>query len=259
VTGRPRRIIRVAALGALLVVATAACRLDITATTSVGADGSGHFSLGFVVDKELADLARNAGQDTLSTLCDVASDLSARGWDVNRSTAGGGLRLELGRDFSGPEDLERALGELARCLSLKGGSGGRFFDLKVKRSSSLLRTTTAVEGSVDLTAAGLLSSSGFDASTRKQLQGFIEQTGNQFFQFSLGAKLPGGVSGTEGDPTSVDGGEVTWRPQLGRKLTFRASSSSYSPASFGILGGGLAGIAVIVAVAVVRRRAAAPS
>jgi hypothetical protein len=248
------RFARAIAAGALLLIATSACQLDITANTRVQRDGSGRFELKFVVDKELADLARNAGGDSFSSLCDVAQELSGRGWAVKRSTAGGGLRLELSRDFTGPADLDRALGDLGRCLSLKSGSGPGFFDLRVRRSSSFFRTTTAVEGSVDLTGPGLLGSSGLDEATKRQLQSFIEQTGGQFFRFVLGAKLPGRVGSTEGDPTEVTGGEVTWTPQLGRRVSFRATSSSYTVLAFGLLGAGVAFIATLVTLAVVRRR-----
>jgi hypothetical protein len=243
-----RRLARALALGALLIVATSACQLDISATTSVNRDGSGRFALRFVVDKELSDLARNTGQDTLRTLCDVSEDLSARGWSVNRSTAGGGLTLELERAFSSPDDL------LSTCLSLKPGAGTRFFDIHVRHSSSFLKTSTTVSGSVDLTGAGLLAQSNFDDATKKQLQSFIEQTGNQFFSFALGARLPGGVSATEGGAV-VKGGAVSWSPQLGKKLSFEASSSSYTPTTLGILIGAIAGVAGIVAVTVIRRRA----
>jgi hypothetical protein len=238
------------------VVASTACRLDMSATATLNADGSGRFALRFVVDKELADLARNAGQDTFTSLCNTAQELSAKGWTVDRSNPEGGLVLSLERRFSGPADLHGALGDLSRCLSARPGSNARFFELKVGRSRSILRRSTSVQGSIDLTGAGLLADSGLDDATKKQLQTFIEQSGNQFFKFKLTARMPGGVSRTEGEPVEVNGGGVTWSPQLGKKLEFRATASSNSPAAFAVIAGpiALAVAAVVVALARKRRR-----
>lgn len=254
------RWIRACVLAAVLVVATSACRLDVTVATTIEKNGSGRFALRFDVDRELAALARSAGRDTLESLCTVANELGRTGWTVNRSTAGGRLVLQLDRRFSGPDDLARALDDLGRCLSTTSGSTGRFFSLTTERSSSFLKAATSVEGKVDLSPAGLLAQSGLSADDRRRLQAFFGSGGSEFFGFLVSATLPGRVSSSAGDPRDVQGRTVTWKPRLGTVMTFRAASSAYKPAGAAAVGVPALLVVAIVVAAVVRRkrRARAP-
>jgi len=244
-------------LAACLVVVTTACQFTITSTVRVNRDGSGRFSLRFVVDKELSDLARNSGQDTFSSLCDIRQELSRKGWTVNRSTEGGGLDVAVERPFTGPGDLQTAIDDLARCLSVGTGPNNAFFRLSLERSSDFLKTGTTLQGSINLTSTVLLAQTNISDDTKRQLQTFIAQTGNQFFKFTLTAELAGRVSSTEGEPSEVKGGTVTWSPQLGKTLTVRASASAYNPAALGLIGVPLVLLVGFAIWWIIRRRGAA--
>ena len=256
----PRRPARAAALIACLVASTSACQLSIKISTTVDHSGAGRFSLQFFVDKELMDLARGSGQgSTFETLCNIPRELEQKGWTVQRSTQGGGLTIALERSFSTPAQLDTALGDLRACLSERSRSSAPFFEMKVRRSSSLIRTTTSVEGTVDLTSSGLLAQANLSDATRRQLQNFIEQSGNQFFSLTLATQLPGSVSSTTGNPKDVRGGTVEWSPQLGESLSYRAASSAYNVIVLALIGAPLLLLLGFAIWRLARRRSEPPS
>jgi len=148
---------------------------------------------------------------------------------------------------------------LRRCLSQRTGSAASFFDMKLHRSSSLLRSSTSIEGRVDLTSRGLLAQSDLSAATQRQLQNFIEQTGNQFFTMTLTVALPGKVTSTGGEPTESGNGTIVWSPQLGEALSYRAASSAYNLLVLAGIGVPLLLLAGFAAWRVARRRPSTPS
>lgn len=247
------RSVRAIAIGCALVLGTAACQINVHLSTSVERDGSGLFSLRFVIDKELVDLARNSGEDPFEALNTFPEELTKTGWRFTRSTEGGGLAISVERPFRDPDDLNRALQQLERVAADQQGPMARFFRFRVTRSSGFLRTRTAIDGTIDLSSSGLLGEAGLPKESQESLQTLIQQAASEFFTFSLRANLPGGVSSTKGDPGRVDGGSVEWSPRLGRTLSFRAESSAYNPVALGTIGGPVVLLLLLAGFMVVRR------
>ncbi|TMK23249.1 MAG: hypothetical protein E6G68_00465 [Actinobacteria bacterium] len=247
------RFARVAIAALALVGTMSACRLDVTLRAQVRHDGSGTFSIRFVLDKELVDIARTLSEDPLKALTTLPPDLTSAGWHVRRDTSGGGLTITVERPFANPADLNRAIADLRAGLASKQGPAARFFDLHVSRTSSFLRSATSAEGTIDLTSNGLLGKSNLPAATKKQLQSLLDQSASQFFRFTLVVQLPGGVSSATDNPTRVKGGIAEWAPQLGKVMAFKASSAAYNPA-LSVIGGGAAVAAALFVAAMARRR-----
>jgi hypothetical protein len=249
----PSRLVRGLAL-VVLAVATAACQITIDLSTRVERDGSGLLAVRFLVDRELVELARSAGEDPVSALGELPEDLTRAGWRIRRSTPGGGLEVVVERPFRDPEDLNRALEALERAAAAQQGPTARFFRLRVRRSSTFLRTTTEVSGSVDLTTGGLLGAAEIPPDAARQLQTIIEQTAGEFFRFTVRVALPGAVTATEGDPDGVRGGTAVWSPELGRTLAFRASASAWNPTGLVAVGVPSLALLAIASLWAVRRR-----
>ena len=254
-----KRFARVLLLGAGLVVATSACQLDVTMHTSVRHDGSGNFQIRFALDKELVDIAHALSDDPLKSLTTLPPDLTSSGWRIRRDSTGGGLTITVERSFSSPSDLNHAVASLRQSLSTQQGPTARFFDLTVARSSGFIRSSTSVRGTIDLTSYGLLGRSGLAPATQRQLQSLLDQQASQFFRFTLDVSLPGGVSSAKGGQPTVRSGTAEWLPQLGKTLTFEASSSAYNPA-LSVIGGAIAvAVALLVGLMARRRRRTAPA
>jgi hypothetical protein len=251
--GIPRPL-RKLALGVALTLACAACEVNVQLVTKVESDGSGRFSLRFVLDKELVDLARNSGQDPFAALA-CPEELTRVGWECGRSTEAGGLSISLDRPFSSAGDFNRAMKELERIAAEQEGPTAQFFTLKISRGGGFLRTRTKVEGSVDLTATGVLGNA--SPESRETLEAIIEQAAGEFFTFRLQIDLPAKVSKTTGDPERVDGGTAIWTPRLGRSLSFAAESSAYNVGSLALAGGPVVVLLILLVTTLVRRRSRA--
>ena len=245
-----RRSISTFAAVVAVVVSCAACQIDVQLDTTVNADGSGRFSLRFVVDKELVDLARNTGEDPFTTLA-CPDELRSSGWTCGRTTEGGGLQISLNRSFRSHDEFNAAMAELERLAAEQEGPTAQFFKLRIARESGFLKSRTAVTGSVDLTATGVLGQA--SEESRATLETIITQAAGEFFTFALTVELPGKVTGTTGDPERIDGGKVIWRPRLGRSLSFGAESSAYNVGSVAIIGGPALALLVLLAVTLIRR------
>lgn len=248
------RIARAAIAAALLVAATAACQMDVTVDTRIARDGSGTFSLQFAADKELVDLARNAGQDPFTPLADLSADLRRQGWNVTRSDTGGGLSVGIERRFSSPADLNRALAALE---AQQAGPAPGFFHVTLGRSSGFLRSRTSFEGTIDLSTDSLLSESDLPEETKTTLRPLVEQAAGEFFRFTVRVALPGDVSSSSGDPESIRGGTVTWTPALGKQVTLTASSSAYNRNALAVIVAPVVVLIVILILLLRRRRASA--
>jgi hypothetical protein len=250
------RFARAAAAALLLVVATAACQVDVAVRATVANDGSGDFSLRFLIDRELVDLARNTGEDPFASLGDLDADLRAQGWRVTRSTPGGGLSVAIDRHFTSPADLNRALAALEREPS---GPAQGFFHVTVGRSSSFLRTKTSFTGTIDLSTDKLLSESDLPEATKNTLRPIVEQAAPEFLRFTVRVALPGDASSSSGVPKQVRGGTVTWTPSLGKRVTLTASSSASNPVGYAVIGGPIVLLMAFAARRFARRRAARPA
>jgi hypothetical protein len=251
VLGGSRRLLRAVVFGVVLALAFTACEINVELVTKIEGDGSGRFSLRFVIDKELVDLARNAGEDPFAALA-CPDELTRTGWVCNRSAEGGGLLISLERAFRSTDELNRAMEELEREAAAQEGPTANFFTLRVSREAGFLRTKTGIEGSVDLTATGVLGNA--PPETRQTLEAIVAQAGGEFFAFRLAAELPGKVSRTTGDPERIDGGKVTWTPRLGRKLSFAAESSGYNTTPLALIGGPVLALVLLLAWILIRRR-----
>jgi len=242
---------RVFAIVVALVLTGAACEINVELVTTVEDDGSGRFSLRFVIDKELVDLARNSGEDPFTALA-CPEELTKTGWRCGRSTEGGGLTISLDRAFRSPDEFNSAMAELERIAAEQDGPTAQFFKLRIERESGFLKSRTAVTGSVDLTATGVLGNA--SPESRDTLETIITQAAGEFFTFELMTDLPGSVSSTLGDPETIDDGKVVWRPRLGRTLSFRAESSAYNVGSLAVIGGPSLVLLVLLAWTLIRRR-----
>lgn len=248
--GGPRRLLRATVLVVALALACAACEIDVELITRVNRDGSGRFSLRFAIDKELVDLARNSGEDPFTALA-CPEELTKTGWECGRSTEGGGLVISLERAFRSAEEFNRSMEELERIAAEQEGPTAQFFKLRISREAGFLRTTTIVEGSVDLTATGVLGNA--SDQSRQTLETIITQAAGEFFKFRLQAELPGKVSGTTGDPEKIDGGTVTWTPRLGKSVPFRAESAAYNTTSLALIGGPAVALLLLLGWTLIRR------
>ena len=247
---RVSRRIRALALSAVFGLACAACEINVELVTDVDRDGSGRFSLRFVIDKELVDLARNAGEDPFAALA-CPAELTAAGWRCGRSAEGGGLAISLERSFENPEEFNGAMAELERIAAEQEGPTAQFFTLKIDRESGFLKTRSVVQGSVDLTSTGVLGNA--PEESREALEAIITQAAGEFFKFRLRAELPGEVATTSGEPDQIDGGIVTWTPELGRSLAFRAESTAYNTTSLAVVGAPVVALLLLLGWTLIRR------
>ena len=239
------KLLRAAALAAVLIVATSACQLDVSMSTSVRRNGSGTFSIRFAMDKELVDIARTLSDDPLKSLTTLPPDLTSSGWRIHRDSAGGGLTITVERPFTSPDDLNKAIASLRSSLATSQGPTARFFDMTVKRSAGFMKSSTSVSGTIDLTSNGLLGRSDLAPATQRQLQSLLDQNASQFFRFTLDVSLPGGVSHASGGEPQLRSGKAEWLPQLGKTMKFEASSSAYNLTVV------LLGVAVVLVVALI--------
>lgn len=249
--GGSRRLrVRALALSVILGLACAACEINVELVTKVDRDGGGRFSLRFVIDKELVDLARNTGEDPFAALA-CPTELTQVGWECGRSNEAGGLAISLDRAFESPEEFNAAMEELERIAAEQEGPTAQFFKLKITRESGFLRTRSVVAGSVDLTSSGVLGNA--SEESRAALETIVTEAAGEFFKFRLRVELPGKVSETSGDPERIDGGTATWTPRLGRSLAFSAESVAYNTTSLAILGAPVLALLLLLGWTLIRR------
>lgn len=134
-------VVRRILAAATAVVLLASCRVDVSTSVEVHADGSGTIVVEAVADAELVDAAPGLADDLR------VDDLEAAGWTVEgpTDTADGGLRMVLRHDFAGPDEATELLGQL-------NGPRGPYRDVVVAR--------TVADDSVTLTVTGELGVNG---------------------------------------------------------------------------------------------------
>jgi hypothetical protein len=100
------------------------------------------------------------------------------------------------------------------------------FDFATKRG--LFKTHAFFAGSIDLT--------GPVRGQSPQLASQLQALASQVFTFEVRAQLPGPPRVVAGQSEAkVSGDLVTWTPQVGEKLDFRAESDAYEPLPIAIV------------------------
>lgn len=212
----------------------ASCQMEIGVGTKLNRDGSGTFTLAVAADKEFVDgLSQDPSKGGLGVpggfraFEDLFEALERSGWRVRRAqTPGGDVALTGACDFARTAEIDRCLGQ----LSASGGTDGvRFRDtgltFDVGQDRGLFKTRSFIAGSVNL-AGPQISSDPRVAQQLAELQAFASQV----FRFEVRAELPGSpriVAGAE--VASIKDGVVAWRPRIGERLDFRATSDAYNP------------------------------
>ncbi|HET7487667.1 MAG TPA: hypothetical protein VFJ85_07030 [Acidimicrobiales bacterium] len=237
------------ALAVLAVLLLGACRADLSVEVAQGAGGSGHVRATVNLDAEAAaqvpDLASQLRVD----------DLERAGWAVEGPyrRPGGGLGLRVEKPFASADGAQRAIQELS-------GSGGPFSSLRLTTKRRFWKTTTALQGTVDLRAglaafgdpelAKVLGSPdlGLDpAALERQLGKPLSQV--------VGVELVGNLPGTvTSNAPRARGGSAVWPVPLGSSTTVAASSQAWNVRSLVLAGVAVLCCLALLAVLVRRRR-----
>jgi hypothetical protein len=202
-----------------LIATLSACQLTVRVSTKLDAKGGGTFALSMLLDKELRDQLQAGDQASsgggLRTISELFDALRAKGWAVAKTEPAGGLVFEASRHFADSAGFDRVLAELS---SARGQGQSRFgafkFTLDYRTRRSFLRTTSRVFGTIDTTEM-------VRTAQDRQLRDVI----GDHFQLEVQGVLPGAATVSRGDGTANDDRAV-WRPQLGSRLDFAASSSA---------------------------------
>lgn len=168
--------------------------------------------------------------DAVSRFGDLAGelrvdDLRQAGWEVEgpRKEDDGLTWVRASRSFSGADEANTFLAQLS-------GPEGPFRDLRLARSRSLLRSTTRLTGTVDL-SAGLAAFADPDLAARvgdtlpldlDRLRAELGPDADQELQVAFEADLPGDVRAN----APQEGGRAVWQPSLGQELPIEASSEA---------------------------------
>jgi hypothetical protein len=205
-------------LAALVVICLPACQATVRVGINVAASGAGTVTVTATLDRDAA----SAVPDLAGML--RTADLQQAGWQIQGPTPapGGGVTVVASRDFLTPAQAAEVIGELS-------GPAGPFHDLKVSRDVSRRGTTTAVNGTVDLTC-GLAC---FGDSQLRQTLGAnvgldpaqLQEAGidpSQILNFAVDVRLPG-VPQSSNAPVQANG-ESQWQIKLGSKATLAMSS-----------------------------------
>ena len=125
------------------------CRVDATVEAKVHEAG-GTVTARFVLDREAVAILGGAVGEGAQT-----SDLSQAGWEISpvRPTEGGGVRVEVSKDFHRASDLAVVIGELA-------GPAGPLRDFRLERRRSFTKATYRLQGTADL-GPGAAAATGF--------------------------------------------------------------------------------------------------
>lgn len=247
--------VRFAALVALVILSSGACRVRTDIAIDVRGNGSGTVTVEIGLDDDALKKAPNIEQ-SLRT-----GDLTAHGWTVTGPVKedDGYTYVRATKPFANPDEA----GKIFRELS---GEKGPFRDFTLSRTRSFAKTKFHFGGTIDFTA-GLEAFS--DSEVAKELDGkpigddikAIEQrindTLDNVFQFQVKVRMPGSV--TSNAPTQATNGAV-WQPRLSQPgpVTLDASSTTTRWATIvGAAAAGAAGVGLVIVLPVlylVRRR-----
>lgn len=199
---RPRRLAARVALAAVMVLVAGGCRVDAHVRVSLRDGGAGLVSTSITLDGEaVAEVERNGRTLESAILLD---DLRTAGWEVAWEREGSQARLVLRHAFSGEDELNVRLGELA-------GSTGVVRDGRIVDSDGFVRSREAVSFTGDL--SGLRAGIGQDEALAASLRAAgldVDALEQQFgaalrdaVRLRITAQAPGGAL----DTVTVEVGE----------------------------------------------------
>lgn len=235
-----RRVLAALTLGLLL----GACQLTVGIDTTVDASGQGSVTLRMGMDEELLTTAK-ADLAEMHAFESLFDDLAGRGWVVTRVEPDGGLEMRAERAFASIQEHRKSIGQLQGALAANPSEliGDLRFDLRLRTNKGLFQTRAGFEGSID-TASGI--------TLAPHLLSAVED----LVRFEVGVELPGKTY-TSAAGASREGNGIVWRPTLGEKATFAATSEALrlGPTFFALFAV-LALLALALSSAVSRRRRA---
>lgn len=216
---------RLAAAIVALALLLTGCQVRVSTGVDTHRDGSGVVRVGVGLDKEALDSVPDLPHKLR------VDDLRAAGWVVTGpATEKDGLSwVRAEKRFRTPSEAGRAVAEI-------NGPNGPFRDFQIRRSHSLLRTTTHFRGVVDLSsgANGFVDPTlqqklggedlGLDTATLQRRLGVVL---NRIFRVQVVAQLPGSVASNA--PSHAQGG-VVWAPAVGERATLVASAHAWNVA-----------------------------
>jgi hypothetical protein len=232
------------ALAVLALGLLGGCRVGVSVEVETGADGGGHVRATVTLDDEAArqvpDLAEQLRVD----------DLEAAGWEVDGPTplAGGGATVSATKPFATSEGASRALREL----------GGGFGTLRLRVDRSFWKTTSTLEGAVDLT--GGLAAFGDEelaAVVGNPTLGLdpaaVERDLGRPLAEVLAVELVGDLRGRlDADAPGTRGGDAVWPVPLGTTVAVRATAEQWNTLSLAL--GAVAALSGVALLVVILRR-----
>ncbi|MFN2642843.1 MAG: hypothetical protein ABR548_13300 [Actinomycetota bacterium] len=238
----------------LLGVVLPSCQMEMGVGTKLNRNGSGRFTLAIAVDKEFIDGLEQADAQSAGRLQGAGvkefesffDSLKTHGWKVKKSeTKKGDVALSGACDFAGPKGFDACLSQVSSAdggtRGLQFKDAGLGFDFGTKKG--FFKTHTFFTGQVNL-AGGKT-----DAALARQMQ----QLASQVFTFEVRAELPGTVRVLKGGGVLRDGVAV-WSPKVGERLSLRAESDAFNPASLVTVAVPLLGLLALGIWALTRRR-----
>lgn len=232
--GRPVGV-AVAALVAL--VALAGCRLDVTATAEIAADGPGSVTLAMALD---ATLVRALDEVAVDPTAPLAAAVLDSGWRLDRRAhPDGSMSVTLAHEVDGPDELAAVLRSLSDDLDEHAPA--LIIDLTIDDSD----TGMHVRGTAQLRPAddvGML----IDGVPQGPSTTVLAELAAEMIDARLRLILPGEVVEHDGDRR--DGAAVEWQLPVGveRDITMTTSRAGASWRSPALAGGLAAGLTVLV-------------
>ncbi len=198
----------VAALAALLALATSACQLRLAADIVVDAGLDGTFELVVAVDRELAQLLDEVGVDVLAGLDEVRR--SAPQWTVHTEHDDRGWTLRLRTRFDGAEQFTQLTDELHAALD--DDDARLFEDLRLRRLSG---GPVAFDGAVGLVLPAAPGARGAGVAVdADDVHRILTERGEDLVRYDLRVTLPAPPRVHDAD--EVDGTTLIWQAPVGR-------------------------------------------
>ncbi len=204
---------------AVLAVVASGCEVALDVVLDLARDGSGQVQVDVALDAEAAGRVDLADQLRVD-------DLERAGWTVAgpQRTDDGSTVVSAVKAFATPEGAVDVLEEVS-------GADGPLRDFEVARQSSLLTTTYAFDGLIDLRAGiegfsddelrQALEGSGFSLAGA-ELEEAIGDEVADVFHFEVRTQLPGEIEAAA--PGLVTSEGAVWRPAVGEQVALSATS-----------------------------------
>ena len=205
------------------VVMLSSCKVDQSISLTVNPNGSGTVRVEVTADKAIVEAVPTLAQDVRT------DDLVKAGWDVDGPTATntGGLRVELRRKFSTPNEATKIIAQISEAK-------GPLHKIALARSGKDTNSVWNLTGWVEVNG-------GLDAfvdDTTRELLGTtpyaadVSEAGldlGDAINITFTAQLPGEIDSTTG---LQNDGAVTWRvPMDGSRVDVATTSTHVAVAS----------------------------